>query len=455
MMTDHSGPLTWAQQEWFADLGSRSVGASAAANNSSAYLPGHRLPVAVAMTAINDLVERHEGLRTLIAQQADGQLMQAACTNAGVSDVVRTAADGPEATAAFAAATATAFRLEKQWPVLFVLVTDGDAVTRIGIVVDHVAIDAWGWKVLGADLDTALIERSHGRAPFMSAPPVEQPLESARWETGPAGERHARRAGQFWRNQFETLRDGLGDWTPTSGAEPADPVLCSYRLASAATATSADALTAATGVRASALYLLAFATAVAEVEGCAVVGVHALSANRLSTGVQKSVRKAVMPAPVVVGGDARGTFADRLSATANQQLDGFRFANFEPGAVAALNDEILGELQGSGAVAARFNFLDNSIIPSHLNHTSLGGENIPFTDPSIQGTVTADPPRPGGSRYILSVQHQAHGALMTLACHQDTAWSAAAADMLWHVEDLMVWAAAGYPGATPRFGRGR
>jgi hypothetical protein len=224
-------------------------------------------------------------------------------------------------------------------------------------------------------------------------------------------------------------------------------VLRSYRLASARTAAAAERRA---DVRPAAFYLLAFATAIAEVERAGAVSVQALAANRVSPGLAASVRKAVMPAPVVV--PRTGTFADRLAATGHQLMEGSRFANFPPARTRALADEILGDLWGTGATASRFNFIDNSVIPGHLNHTSLGGENIRFTDPEIQGVVTADPPRPGGSRYILSVQHQPRGALLTLACHEDTAWSAAAPDMLRHIEDLMVWAAAGSAGAPPAFG---
>jgi hypothetical protein len=448
MPWERSGPVTWAQQEWFADLGEQEDQAARAASNGAARYPGHGVPVATAVTALNDVLTRHEGLRTHITRHPGDQYLQAVCTiDGGLLDVIQTARVGTDAEAALAAAVATPFQIDKQWPVVFVLMTDGDAVTTIGAVIDHSAIDAYGFTVLGADVDTALRARAEGRVPFAGAPAAEAPLDTAATEAGPAGERHLRRAEQFWRRQYVTLRDGLAGWTPKSPPAPGAPVLRSYRLASARTASAAERLT---GVRPAALYLLAFATAIAAVEDAEVVAVQALTANRLSPGLMASVRKAVMPAPVVV--PRGGTFAERLAATGNQLMEGFRFANFPPARSGALAREILGDLRGTAAAAARFNFIDNSVIPGYLNHTSLGGEGIRFTDPAIQGVVTADPPRPGGSRYILSVQHQPLGALMTLACHEDTAWSAAAPDMLRHIEDLMVWAAAGHPGEPPALG---
>ena len=222
---------------------------------------------------------------------------------------------------------------------------------------------------------------------------------------------------------------------------PAEPILRGYRLASAATATAAEAVSAASGVRPAALYLLAFASAIAEVEGANVVGVQALTANRLTTGAQISVRKAVMPAPIVVPRAAPGTFADRLRATAHQQMEGFRFANVDPRWVGALRREVLGDLDGTGATAPASTSSTTPSCPPMSTTPRSAAKASGSPIPSIQGRVTADPPRPGGSRYILSIQHQPAGALLTLACHEDTAWSPAAADMLRHIEDQMVWAA--------------
>jgi Condensation domain len=455
MESRHSGPLTWAQQEWFADLGAQVDSASLAAANSCVPFPGHRVTVPQAKMAVYDVVARHEGLRTLMECGPDGHWTQAVCNADGVEKVIRVAAEGPAADAALADAKAAPFRLDTQWPLAIVLHADGDTVTRISAIVDHAAIDAWGWKVLGTDLETALSARASGRRPFEDAPPVEQPLDSARWESGPDGDRQARRADRFWHRQLADLHAGLGDWTPTIEVAPAIPTLHSYRLATGAAAAAASAVTATTGISASALYLVAFASAIAAIEGAETTGIHMLAANRLTSGVQKSVRKAVMPALIVIPGPDRASFATRLSTTAHQRLDGARHANAEPHRVAALTNEVLGSRRSAGAVCARFNFLDDSVIPARLNQTSVSGDNTVFTDPSVQGRVIADPPRPGGSRYILTVQHQAHAALLILACHADTPWRPAAADMLWHIEDLMVWAASGYAGAAPRFGRAR
>ena len=455
MAIERSGPLTWAQQEWFADLGADEDTPWLFEANFSATLPGHHLPIGSAVTAVRDLLSRHEGLRTLVALGPDGRREQHVCAVDDLSDVVRIVTEGPAADDAIERASRTSFRLSAQWPILLVLVVERGVVTRIGVVVDHAAIDGWGMRVLCSDLGRALRARGKDREPFDDDAAVEQPLDTALWETGPNGDRHAERAERHWRRQLASLREALDGNAPKSGPAPDAPILHTNWLASAHVARAADAIAAATGVPASAAYLLAFGVAICEVEGADAACVHALTANRLAPGTQLSVRKAVMPALIVVRGDTHAAFAQRLADCASQQLHGHRFANIEPRVAASLSSEILGDLQGSGAVSARFNYVDNSVVGSAANSRSLARDNVAFTDPAVQGVVTCNPPRPGGSRFILSVQHRSAGALLTLACHEDTAWSAAAADMLWHIEDLLVWAAAGDDGPAPVFGRSR
>ncbi|MEU0560539.1 hypothetical protein [Dactylosporangium sp. NPDC006015] len=443
MKPTRRGPLTCAQREWFLDVGIDADSPWSSAANFTGVVDGAGAPVGVALAAIGDLLDRHEGLRTLLPVTGPGLREQHVLPAAErLGEVVRVAPAGAEADAAIAAAAATAFRLGEQQPVLFVLAVAAGAVRRIGIVADHSAVDGWGMRVLRSDFLQALRSRMGGRAAFgglQGRPAPEQPLETAEWETSAPGRAHAERAEAHWRRQLGALRDGLSSWRPDGGTAPADPVLRSRWLASAHAARAAQAVATRAGVPVSAVYLTAFGSAIGLVEGSPCAGVQALAANRLSAGTQASVRKAVMPVPVLVPGG--GDLTARLAATASNQLHGHRFANLDPARAAAISAEVLGELAGTGAAAARFNYIDASIVGSAANSRSLGAEAIPFTDPAVQDRVTEQPDRPGGSRYILSVQHRPAAALMTIACHGDTAWAPAAGDMLRHVEAVLVRAA--------------
>ncbi|WP_433223110.1 condensation domain-containing protein [Dactylosporangium sp. CS-047395] len=426
MNSTRRGPLTCAQREWFLDVGIDADTPWSHAANFTGVLHGSGSRVDDVRAAIAAVLSRHEGLRTLLPVRSDGLREQHVLPVAErLDEMVRIAPPGSDA---LAEAAATPFRLSEQPPVLFVLESTGGAVARIGIVIDHAAVDGWGMRVLRTDFLQAL----RGRGAFTDWPVPEQPLETASWEASAPGRAYAERAESHWRRQLTALRDGLSDWRPPGGAPVASPVLQSRWLASARAARSAESVAKRTGVPVSAAYLTAFGSAIGEVEGSPCAGIRALAANRLSAGTQASVRKAVMPVPVLV---PRG--AD-LAVTAGNQLHGQRFANLDPYRAAALDREILGELAATGATAARFNYIDASIVGSAANSRSLGAEAIPFTDPAVQDRVMEQPDRPGGSRYILNVQHRPGAALLTLACHRDTTWAPAAADMLRHIEDALI-----------------
>ncbi|WP_433064960.1 condensation domain-containing protein [Dactylosporangium sp. CS-033363] len=422
MNSTRHGPLTCAQREWFLDVGIDADTPWSHASNFTGVLHGSGARVDDVRAAIAAVLSRHEGLRTLLPVGSDGAREQHVLAAA---EVVRLAPPGPEA---LAEAAATPFRLASQPPILFVLETTAGTVGRIGIVIDHAAVDGWGMRVLRTDFLQAL----RGGAAFADRPVPEQPLETVSWEASAPGRAYAERAEAHWRRQLTALRDGLSGWRPPGTPAAVAPVLQSRWLASARAARSAEAAAKRAGVPVAAAYLTAFGSAIAAVEGAPCVGIRALAANRLSAGTQASVRKAVMPVPVLVGD---------LAATAGHQLHGHRFANLDPYRAAALDAEILGELAFTGATAARFNFIDASIVGSAANSRSLGAEAIPFTDPSVQDRIMEQPDRPGGSRYILNVQHRPGAALLTLACHRDTAWAPAAGDMLRHVEDALTRAA--------------
>ncbi|MEV4512400.1 condensation domain-containing protein [Dactylosporangium sp. NPDC049525] len=441
MNSTRRGPLTCAQREWFMDVGIDADAPWSYATNFTSVIDGGAARLGVVLAAIGDLLDRHEGLRSLLPTTGSGRREQHVLPTAErLGEVVTVAPAGPAADQAIAAASATAFRLATQQPVRFVLEVATGAVQRIGIVVDHSAVDGWGMRVLRTDFLQALRSRASGRAAFDGRPTPEQPLETAEWEASESGRAYAQRAEAHWRRQLGALRDGLAGWRPSSGAAPADPVLQSRWLASAHAARAAQAIATRTGMPVSAVYLTAFGSAISLVEGSPCAGIRSLAANRLSAGTQASVRKAVMPVPVLVPG--AGDLAARLAATASGQLHGHRFANLDPARAEAIGAEVLGDLAATGAAAARFNYVDASIVGSAANSRSLGAEAIPFTDPAVQDRICEQADRPGGSRYIFSVQHRPAAALLTIACHSDTAWAPAAGDMLRHVEDVLVRASA-------------
>lgn len=440
MNSTRSGPLTCAQREWFLDVGIDADTPWSAAANFTSVVNASGARAGVALEAIGALLDRHEGLRTLLPVTGGGRREQHVYPAAErLGEVVRIAPTGPAADEAIATASGTAFRLAEQPPVLFVLETAAGAVQRVGIVVDHSAIDAWGMRVLRNDLMQALRQRASGQPAYDGRLAPEQPLDTAEWEASDAGRAYAERAEAHWRRQLGALRDGLAGWRPSGGPAPAAPVLQSRWLASSRAARAAQAVATRTGMPVSAVYLTAFGSAIGEVESVPCAGIRSLSANRLSAATQASVRKAVMPVPVLV--PATGDLLASLPATASNQLHGHRFANVDPARAESIAAEVLGGHATTAAALARFNYIDASVVGSAANSRSLGADAIAFTDPAVQDRVGELADRPGGSRYILTVQHRPAAALLLLATHADTAWAPAAAGMLRHMESALERAA--------------
>ncbi|MFC7644718.1 hypothetical protein ACFQX6_31540 [Streptosporangium lutulentum] len=106
----------------------------------------------------------------------------------------------------------TCFRIGDEWPVKVVLYAPGGRARRIDVVVDHVAIDPWGMRVLCDDLNNAIRSRVAGREPF-GAVAAEQPIDVALSETSPAGLVYQRRALSYWEQRLRGFRKALDGHT--------------------------------------------------------------------------------------------------------------------------------------------------------------------------------------------------------------------------------------------------
>ncbi|GAA3415085.1 hypothetical protein GCM10018952_38180 [Streptosporangium vulgare] len=355
------GPLTWAQHEWVQWIPTDTD--TSYEDNICAAVPGRDLPTGRVVAAVRDVLSRHEGLRSLVRRAGREDSRQYVCpVDDRLDEVVQVMEDEASFRRRFDTPwRRTCFRIGEQWPVRAVLDTAGGRVRRIDLVVDHVAIDPWGMRVLCDDLNHALRARAAGHAPFGSGgPAVEQPIDVALAETSPAGLAYQRRALGHWERRLGEIgkaldghvpfapsrallgrpggpRPGPGGFQPSGsrpgGFQPGGPSLDgawsdgprlgeskpgesraveapagesgqgefrSCWLASRRAGRAAGAIARATGVSPSAAFLLAFGAAVCAVERSSRAGIFAISANRFSAGSGRSVRKATMTMPVLL-----------------------------------------------------------------------------------------------------------------------------------------------------------
>ncbi|WP_440067197.1 hypothetical protein [Streptosporangium sp. OZ121] len=465
------GPLTWAQHEWIQWIPTDTD--TSYEDNICAAVPGRNLPVGQVVAAVRDVLARHEGLRSLVRRAGREDSLQYVCpVDDRLDDVIQVMEDEASFRRRFDTPwRRTCFRIGEQWPVKAVLDAAGGRVRRIDLVVDHVAIDPWGMRVLCDDLRYALRTRATGRTSF-PGPAAEQPIDVALSENSPAGRAYQRRALGYWERRLGEIGKALDGHVPFApsraplgrpgaaqpgASQPGASGQGEFRscwLTSRRAGSAAGAIARATGVSPSAAFLLAFGTAVCAVERSSRAGIFAISANRFSAAAGRSVRKATMTMPVLlpaVSPDSPGAaYRGALADCAAQQLSGHRFANADPYATERMCEEVLGGLYRTGVAYPRFSYMDEGVADD-LNTLWPAGDDG-FPGDADDRVVTFSPPRPLGARYMMTVLHRPAGAVFSLQWSDATGWGATAEDMLLYVEDLMVWAASECAGSPPALG---
>lgn len=157
-------PLAFAQQRmWFL-------------NQFDTGSPAYNMPVAVrlarssdsslVLTALRDVLERHESLRTYFPDDGDGPRQVIRPTADVLTDVpVRTVSE-QGLVPAIAALASAGFDVAAEVPIrATVLTIDDTGETVVVLVVHHISVDGWSIDPLVRDFATAYTSRSAGHAP--------------------------------------------------------------------------------------------------------------------------------------------------------------------------------------------------------------------------------------------------------------------------------------------------
>ncbi|MFI8362582.1 amino acid adenylation domain-containing protein [Streptomyces sp. NPDC085612] len=164
-------PLSHAQQRlWFLH---RLEGPNATYNMPAVLRLTGALDRAALVAALQDLVDRHEPLRTVFVSQDDvpGQKILVpgeARLEAAVTEVAPEELDGELAELA-----AGAFDLETEIPIRARLFALSEREHVLALVIHHIAADGWSMAPLARDLTTAYEARRTGRTPDWPALPVQ------------------------------------------------------------------------------------------------------------------------------------------------------------------------------------------------------------------------------------------------------------------------------------------
>jgi hypothetical protein len=269
-----SGELSWGQQDiWQAMVRQKS------------WLPNGAWGALDAGTTVEDVTERlrymmsrFPSARTRLRFDDEGRPSQVVAASGEITlEIVEAGGEDP-------AAVAEAVRLRLQdaeydftadWPVRMAAVRSGGALTHLVAVLCHLVADAFGTQVLLEDLGTRV-----------STPiPDMQPLEQARWQGSPSGQRQNTLALRHW----EGILRGMPARRFPDTVDRPEPRHWRGEFKSYALGPALRAVTEQTGVAAAPALLAVFAVALARVTGINPVVLRPMVNNRFRPGLDRVV----------------------------------------------------------------------------------------------------------------------------------------------------------------------
>ncbi|WP_338895251.1 amino acid adenylation domain-containing protein [Streptomyces sp. TG1A-60] len=208
-------PLSSAQERmWFLN---RLDGAAATYNIPLVVPLEHDLDEEALRSALADVVDRHESLRTVFTDDGDGPRQRILPPGTLRPELRIVDCPGEEVDAQVAAAGRHSFDLTRESPLWAAVVGTGARRTLL-LVLHHSAADGWSLRPLGEDLSAAYEARREGRAPHGKPLPVQY-ADYALWQHGvlapaPEGPGRLEQLTGFWREALTGL--------PTESTLPAD-----------------------------------------------------------------------------------------------------------------------------------------------------------------------------------------------------------------------------------------
>ncbi|MDI5964578.1 condensation domain-containing protein [Streptantibioticus silvisoli] len=308
--------------------------------------------------ALNHLVRRHEGLRTVYDLDAHPWPLQRVEPPAPLPlHEATTEDDGtPPPAEVIRRLSDTAFDITRDWPLRACAVTTGGRLKRLHLVFNHLSFDDVSLDVLCHDLDAVLAARTEDR-PVILAPVAQQPVDLARYEAArPAGVVEA--ALDHWRGEVRRLPDDVFLRRRDPHRAPGAAHAASFTVPSLLA--TARAVAARHRVWPSAVHLAAYAVTLAAYTGERAVAHRMYTSQRDASGFPSVLTCMSYPTPAVLDLRDDPPFSTVLRRAADRVGQAMAHAHIP-------YDRLLEFIAQEGLrrgrpvrVASELNFLDNA-----------------------------------------------------------------------------------------------
>ena len=222
-------PLSFAQSRmWFRN---RFEGGVATYNIPAAFRISGALDVEALGAALDDVIARHESLRTTFPDIDGVPLQQVVPAEAGMwrrGGAAVASLSEADVAGELVALAGYRFDLSTEIPIRAQIYAVGPEQYVLGIVVHHIAFDGWSMAPMARDVGEAYRARRHGRTPQWAPLPVQY-ADYTLWQQewlGTESDPDSVIAGQlaYWRQELADLPEVVS--LPTDRARPPVP---SYR----------------------------------------------------------------------------------------------------------------------------------------------------------------------------------------------------------------------------------
>jgi hypothetical protein len=323
--------LTWAQ--WAHWNNAILSGVTETAGGMMALAPG--MTVGDIVRLLGYLMNRHQALRTKIIVDAEGNPRQQVLGE-GEIDLEVVDADDTADPAVIAEALRVVLEYAKwdfagEWPVRMAVVRQNGLATHLVAMYSNLCIDGYGIDALVEDLSNMDPLTGQALAPVPGTPPLEQ----ARTQRSPAGQRQSRASLRHWERILRSIEPRrFGQSTDVR-----EPRYWECSLRSPAMTLALQVLSGRSKVHSGTIMLAAYAVAIARISGQPQPLVRTIVSNRFRPGFAASVSNLALGGLCVVD-VADCTFDEAIERAFKSQLTVGMHSYYDPREMWKINERV-------------------------------------------------------------------------------------------------------------------